>query len=232
MIASGIYPNRDLRQRELVPPHKLAACHAIVIGVGAIGRQVALQLAAMGVASLELFDHDHVGPENLACQGFWNHQVGQAKVQATAEHCRLINPQLRLTTHSRRFARSCSRQLISLLSIAIFCCVDQIETRRLVWEALHQRAAFFVDGRMNAEVIRVLCAEDPARDQRYLATLFTPQEAHGGSCTAKSTIYTASIAAGLMLSQFTRWLRGLPVDPDLSLNLIASEMSCAIEVAH
>jgi molybdopterin-synthase adenylyltransferase len=33
-----------------------------------------------------------------------------------------------------------------------------------------------------------------------------------------NTIYTASIAAGLMIGQFTRWLRGLPVEADLLLN--------------
>ena len=38
--------DRDLRQRELVPPDKLASCHVLVIGVGAVGRQAALQLAA------------------------------------------------------------------------------------------------------------------------------------------------------------------------------------------
>ena len=28
-----------------------------------------------------------------------------------------------------------------------------------------------------------------------------------------------------MTQQFTRWLRKLPVDPDLSLNLLASELT-------
>ena len=41
---------RDLRQRDIVPPDALAKCRPTVIGVGAIGRQVALQLAAMGVS--------------------------------------------------------------------------------------------------------------------------------------------------------------------------------------
>ena len=52
--------NRDIRQRDLVPPEKLNQCHALVIGVGAIGRQVALQLAAIGISSMELIDHDGV----------------------------------------------------------------------------------------------------------------------------------------------------------------------------
>ncbi len=44
-------PDRDLRQRDLVPPEPLSAIHAVVIDVGAVGRQVALQLAAMGGAN-------------------------------------------------------------------------------------------------------------------------------------------------------------------------------------
>src|SRR5712691_13074770 len=63
--------DRDIRQRSIVPPERLAACHAIIIGVGAIGRQVALQLAALGMPRLTLFDEDNVRVENLAPQGYW-----------------------------------------------------------------------------------------------------------------------------------------------------------------
>jgi hypothetical protein len=34
-----------------------------------------------------------------------------------------------------------------------------------------------------------------------------------------------------MLHQFSRWLRGLPVDPDISLNLLASAMVTDAEAA-
>ena len=43
------FDRRDVRQRDLVPPQALARCHAVVVGVGSIGRAVALQLAATGV---------------------------------------------------------------------------------------------------------------------------------------------------------------------------------------
>lgn len=38
--------NRYLRQQQIIPADKLAAVKATVVGVGAIGRQVGLQLAA------------------------------------------------------------------------------------------------------------------------------------------------------------------------------------------
>ena len=54
-------------------------------------------------------------------------------------------------------------------------------------------------------------------------TRLRAQEAQAGSCTAHSTIYAATIAAGLMVHQFTRWLRDLPVDIDSTVNLLAGE---------
>lgn len=214
-----------------VPPQRLAECHALVVGVGAIGRQVALQLAAVGVPRLDLVDHDTVGVENLAPQAYWERDVGVAKVQATAEACRLLNPQVELSLHPERFRRSSPKTLPAFADTShracVFCCVDSIETRWLVWESVRSRAAFFADGRMSAEVIRVLASGRPASDGHYPTTLFAAAEAHGGSCTAKATVYTAGIAAGLMLSAFTRWLRGMPVEPDVSLNLLSMELATA-----
>ena len=66
--------------------------------------------------------------------------------------------------------------------------------------------------RMLGEVIRVLTVAETVGRETYPATLFPQAEAQAGRCTAHGTVYTASIAAGLMLHQFTRWLRGVPVE--------------------
>ena len=65
-------------------------------------------------------------------------------------------------------------------------------------------------------------ADETGRDY-YPTTLFAQSEAQPGRCTARSTIYAAGIAAGLMVHQFTRWLRRLPIERDTSLNLLAGE---------
>jgi hypothetical protein len=220
------YRDRDIRQRQIVPPQKLAACHAVVIGVGAVGRQVALQLAAVGVSSMELFDFDTVGVENLAPQAYWPQDLDRHKVEATAEACHLIQPEMHLIVHRERVRRGSARGLGQTgKELAIFCCVDSIASRGLIWESVKDRTEFFADGRMSAEIIRVLAVAHPAIDGYYATTLFAPEQAHAGSCTARSTVYTASIAAGLMLSQFTRWLRGLPLERDVLLNLLSMELT-------
>jgi molybdopterin-synthase adenylyltransferase len=202
-IPEHAHLRRDVRQRDLVPPERLAACHVVVIGVGAIGRQVALQLAALGVPWLLLYDHDVVAEENLAVQGYRPDQLGQAKVDATAQDCQKIYPEGVVTPRAERFRRSTGQQaLMGNYPHAVFCCVDSITTRRLVWESFRHQIALWVDGRMSAEVIRVLAVDTPATDAYYATTLFAADEAYAGACTARSTIYAAAIAAGLMVGQF------------------------------
>jgi len=212
---------RFSRQRDIVPAARMAACKATVVGVGAIGRQVALQLAAIGVPWLQLVDFDTVETDNLAAQGYLESDLGKLKVYATAEMCNQINSDLQLMILPERFRRSQETGNV------LFCCVDSIMTRKLIWDAVKRKVDFFADGRMSAEVIRVLTACDPVSCKHYPTTLFASTEAHTGSCTAKTTIYTANIAAGLMLSQLTKWLRGLPVDKDLQVNLLSGEMIVA-----
>jgi sulfur carrier protein ThiS adenylyltransferase len=78
---------------------------------------------------------------------------------------------------------------------------------------------------MSASVARVIAVVDSAGRRHYPTTLFGASEAYQGACTAKSTIYTANIAAGLAIAQFTKWLCNIPVAPDICLNILASEMS-------
>ncbi|CAN5597326.1 hypothetical protein BH11PLA2_BH11PLA2_45780 [soil metagenome] len=216
--------DRDLRQRDLVPPARLAKIHTMVIGVGSVGRQVALQLAALGVPAMTLYDHDVVSIENLAVQGFWQDDLDSHKVHAVANVAHPQNPLMELNTEAERFRKSHVRGWPRDCEIAIFCCVDSIETRKLIWDAVRDRCGFFVDGRMAAETLRVLASASP-HDDRYDKTLFSASEAFVGRCTAKSTIYTANITAGLMLSQFTRWLRGVPVIADTHFNVLAMDLS-------
>lgn len=110
---------------------------------------------------------------------------------------------------------------------AVFACVDSISARGAIWRAVGSRCEFWADGRMRGEVIRVLAAADEASRRHYGSTLFSQEEAQVGSCTSRSTIYAATIAAGMMVHQFARWLRGVSVEADASLSLLAGELVAA-----
>ena len=209
--------NRFSRQLGLVPRDRLDGARVTVIGVGAIGRQVALQLAAIGVSRLQLIDFDSVEATNVTTQGYRAEDIGSSKVAATTLEVERIDPTIEIDHVTDRF-----RPKQDIGSI-VFCCVDSISARAAIWRSVRDRVQLWIDGRMLGEVIRVLTASDEGSFSYYGSTLFDQSDAERGSCTSKATIYTAAIAAGLMTHQLTRWLRDLPLDCDATCNLLAGE---------
>ncbi len=211
--------NRFDRQQDLVPRDRLAEIKVSVIGVGAIGRQVALQLAAIGAPQIQLLDFDTVDRSNVTTQGYLANDVGWLKVRATQAVLHALDPAIAIACIEDRYRPKHE------VGAAVFCCVDSIAARETIWRSAAPRCRFWADGRMLGEVIRVLAVDEVTGRDYYPTTLFAQSEAQPGRCTARSTIYAASIAAGLMIHQFTRWLRGLAVDRDTTLNLLAGEWS-------
>ena len=159
--------------------------------------------------------------ETLVSSGM-NSQIREERRRATAALLRRINPDAQVLAVQERFRRSTADH-----GNVVFACVDSIDTRKLIWEAVRHKVDFFCDGRMSAEVLRVLSVADAASQKHFPTTLFTAAEAFHGACTAKSTIYCANVAAGLMVGQFAKWMRGMPVERDLTLNLLSAELSVA-----
>lgn len=209
--------DRFTRQQDLVPADRLSGVATTVIGVGAIGRQVALQLASIGASRIQLVDFDEVDQTNVTTQGYLAEDVGQPKVLAAADAIHRLDDAIRVETVRDRYRAKLD------IGEAIFCCVDSISARAAIWRSAKNRFQFWTDGRMLGEIIRVLAASDSSGLERYAGTMFPQAEAQRGSCTSGSTIYAANIAAGLMVHQFTRWLRGIPIDHDISVNLLAGE---------
>ena len=211
--------SRFARQEDLVPLAELERLTTTVIGVGAVGRQVALQLAALGARTIQLIDFDTVELTNVTSQGYYAADIGRPKVEATRTVIKHIDDSVSVQMIYERYSSKLQ------IGQAVFCCVDSISARSAIWRSAHPRCQFWADGRMLGEVLRVLTVADAQGREHYPTTLFPEAEAQTGRCTARSTIYAASVTAALMVHQFTRWLRKLPIDLDVSFNLLASELT-------
>ena len=94
--------NRFKRQAELVPADRLAQHTCTVIGVGAIGRQVVIQLASIGARKIQLIDFDRIDQSNVTTQGYFAEQVGQSKVDALMDTVMGIDDSIRVETIADR----------------------------------------------------------------------------------------------------------------------------------
>lgn len=146
--------DRFIRQQHLVPMEKLNHLKVTVIGVGAIGRQVAIQLAAIGAKQIQLIDFDIVEATNITTQGYFKEDLNRSKVEATADHIRRVDPTLQILTIQDRY------RPYHHIGDAIFCCVDSITSRSAIWKSTQNQHQFWSDGRMLGEVIRILTATD------------------------------------------------------------------------
>lgn len=215
-VAGGRYS----RQSSLVPMDRLADLGQVtVIGVGAVGKQVAIQLTCLGVHDLTLIDFDQVEEGNLSPQAFRECDLGCQKVHAVKSVCEQLDSHCKINAIDGKFTKNME------VGQVVFCCVDKVETRRFIWNTVKDRCRFFGDSRVGVEMIRVITVCDPAGREHYPKTLFNPGEAFVGPCTARMTIYMANLAAGFLVAQFTKWLRGMPVDPDLGIDVLSMDIS-------
>lgn len=221
---------RTLRFQDLLPLKLFTTTPVTIVGCGAIGRQVALTLAHMGVLTLTLIDPDTITGLNLGTQGWLPHQLGKKKVDALATDLRDIHSGI-TAGHSilPRDARFRPDHLKE--GHTVFCCVDDMDVRHaafeawkiVVGEAAAPRYPFF-DARMGAEACHLFSAYDLKSVIVYDKSLFPQREAESLSCTACSTFYCAAIAANLLVSQYTKLLRKIPTDPHLTLNLLSMDL--------
>lgn len=214
--------DRFVRQRLLVPREKITDLTFTIVGVGAVGRNVALTLASMGAMRITLYDMDTVEDHNVTTQGFPQAQVGQRKVDAVKADILRVDPEIEVDALHEEFERG------KPTGDVVFCCVDSMKARRMVWTGCKHSAKFFADARVMGEVINVLAVKDPQTEpfeDGYEASIFDDSEALPGACGAQMTIYSAMVAAGMMANQFARWLREADVDPLVSYAMSTTMMS-------
>lgn len=79
---------------------RLKGSKIFVIGCGALGSMVAMQLAAAGVGEIHIADFDTIDVSNLQRQLFFTAaQCGESKSKVLAERMKDLNPEVRVIEH-------------------------------------------------------------------------------------------------------------------------------------
>jgi len=210
--------DRNARQSAVLPG--MDNVRSVVIGCGAVGRQVAIQLAASGVGGVILIDPDKVEEQNVGSQGYFPGAVGRHKVEELAGSLRSYGTNCD-TIHEKfeeSFSSYCEDKYV-------FCCVDSIDDRKEIWDFVGHKAAFWCDARVSTDIARILTVDSPGHVRRYVKSIFSGEEAYEGTCAAANAIYVAYVSAGLMIAQLSKSLRQMPIDPDITINLLSNELT-------
>jgi len=111
---------------------RIARGRALVVGAGGLGSPASLYLAASGLGTLILCDHDEVDLTNLQRQiALGTADVGRSKVAATAERLAALNPLCQVLPQRRRLDAAALAELLPGIDVVLDCC-DNFATRHAV----------------------------------------------------------------------------------------------------
>lgn len=124
----------------------LSRARVLIVGAGGVGAPAALYLAAAGVGSITLIDHDAVALSNLQRQVlFATEDIGRLKVEAGAERLTALNPHVRVQALDRRVTAANARDLVAAHDVVIDG-TDDFETRLIVSDACVEAGRPLVSG--------------------------------------------------------------------------------------
>lgn len=183
-----------------------------IIGVGALGSYVAVQLAKLGISKFYLYDFDHVEDHNVTNQYFMPSHVGELKVNVIEEAILDINPDAKVMCMVDGWKPG------AMLSGYVFTLVDSIETRRKIAEdsKFNPMIKAMFDGRIRLTDAQVYCCpwNNKKLVDNFIATMaFSDKEADAATpvsaCgTTLSVSPTVLVTVSFLVSQFINMVKG------------------------
>ena len=111
---------------------KLKEARVLIVGTGGLGSPVGLYLAAAGVGTLGLVDHDVVDETNLQRQVLHGTgSVGRPKVESAKERMLDVNPYVKVETHETLLSSANAMEIVEPYDLVIDG-TDNFPTRYLV----------------------------------------------------------------------------------------------------
>lgn len=125
---------------------KFLRSHALIIGAGGLGSPAALYLAASGVGTISLVDHDQVDLTNLQRQILHDTpHVGHLKVESGCATLGRINPEISLRPIAQRVDEEILDDLVAQADVVLDCC-DNFQTRHALNRACVRHRKALVSG--------------------------------------------------------------------------------------
>lgn len=114
---------------------RLKKASVLIVGMGGLGAPVAMYLAAAGVGTLLLADHDQVERSNLQRQIIHSlDKVGQAKVKSAQDTIQSLNPWTKTVLVEQKLTSKELNEYVSKVDIVVDCS-DNFSTRFAVNKA-------------------------------------------------------------------------------------------------
>jgi molybdopterin/thiamine biosynthesis adenylyltransferase len=213
------------RQAWFVSRDNLKDLNILVVGTGAIGRNVASCVSRLGPKSITIVDHDTIEEHNISPQNWRIEDCGQKKVSILAQEILSQCSDVNVIPIPARWTPNA----VKVKSFdAVWATVDNIEVRRALYQYYKDKAKMFFDIRIGGPLAQVFSIEnlEAITDENdwYISTFFSQAEAANFGCIQPMTNFLANIATGISVNQFTNIVNGKkwPVHKMITYDTITS----------
>lgn len=189
-----------------------------VIGAGATGSFVVLQLAKLGLKNIEVWDFDVVEEHNVPNQLFGLQHIGLPKVEALRD----IVKEYTGTEIAIKNEAFTNQRLIGY----VFLMVDSMKARKEIFESsiMNKRNVLhMIETRMGLDVGRIYNVDPNDRTQvaKYLTTLYSDEEATVSACgTSQTVITTAMSIASYATRQLINKINQSELDNEIMIDYV------------
>lgn len=188
-----------------------------VIGAGATGSWLVLQLAKLGITDITVYDFDVVESHNVPNQFFSIGDIGKSKVMAlkTAVYKQTG------TDIKAKHEKYENQPLVGY----VFCMIDTMEGRKQIWNnsiKLKPLVKHYVEPRMGMDVARIYNMKpmDVAAHTAYEATLYGDDVAELSACGTSMTVITSAlVTAAWCVRQMIEVEKSRPVAHEVLMDL-------------
>jgi len=179
-----------------------------IIGVGATGSFVAMELARMGCPVLNIYDFDDVEIHNIPNQYYDTEDLGKLKVEALAEKLKAINPNIIVNVFTKAVLPKADEEHpgIDTMKGYVFLLVDSMKVRKELWAAAKENKDIIHcwESRLGSDQARVYSIDMSIKDfSKYEADFYDDDNAEVSACGTSITVLPIVLqTASLMIVQF------------------------------
>lgn len=198
---------------------KLSQARVLVVGLGGLGCAAATALAAAGIGTLGLAEHDTLSADNLHRQTLYSaNDIGRPKLELAAARLAALNPLAGIVRHPGKVTGDNAAALFGAYDIVLDC-TDNFTAKYLLSDtAMHTGTPL-----VQASIYRFegqLMTIDPADDAGCLRCIFPQPPSPGtvGDCAQTGVLGTVPIVFGtLQANEAIKRILGMETQKTLTL---------------
>lgn len=221
------------RHMSVFDPAKHGGMLIHVVGAGATGSRISLELAKMGCNNINVWDFDKVEAHNLPNQVYGPCHVGWDKVDALKDVCRTLAG-VEINAHSEAYTGN-DTETESPVGKIVFLLTDTMKSRKDIWKNLQRRLGMqlLIETRMGIEQGKVYTIEPTDDPAAYADTFCEDDQAEESACGSRTVVGpTAAALAGHAIWSMLEFLSGKKPPMEIDFTLRNGRMTIENQKLH